>query len=201
MGHSAQFLGSNFFEVPFSFDFNTRSFTVTFWLFLNQDAGQEFADSSQWCPIFQKGKDSPLDNVFNRAPALYFNLKTRALRVFISTTNAGSMPMGETVDSMARIPVNRWTHIAIIREEKKVRIYVNGLLDAMGETEGLSIYNRDPLFIGGKGKFDPSCRQPFYIDDFKFYGRDLRIFEIESEASLGLSKISIYSQMELNFLL
>lgn len=43
---------------------------------------------------------------------------------------------------------NRWTHIAFIRSDKTITLYINGQMDGMNSTVGWSVNNEDPLFIG-----------------------------------------------------
>lgn len=59
---------------------------------------------------------------------MFFNRKDRALRIFLSTSD-GSHEEGEQLTSNARIPLEKWTHIAITRTDSLLNLYVNGILD------------------------------------------------------------------------
>jgi hypothetical protein len=48
---------------------------------------------------------------------------------------------GEETESSARLLRERWYHLSIVRDEKKLKLYVNGILDSMSITEGFTLTN------------------------------------------------------------
>ncbi len=107
-GYSAMFNGNNYLEIPHSDDFNSKVFSVTFWLYIIQGHGNAADDQLhkrvKWCPIFQKGKDDELEKVFLRAPGLFISGEDGSLKVVVSSTETGKFPEGEKTISNARIP-------------------------------------------------------------------------------------------------
>jgi hypothetical protein len=91
--------------------------------------------------------------------------------------------------SSARIPFHRWTHIGLVRSDKKLKLYINGILDAVNATEGWSAPNDMPLFVGNTPWHKDDCNVPSYIDELRYYKRELRDHEIEAEASPALGGI------------
>ena len=55
---------------------------------------------------------------------------------------------GEFIVSNARMTLHKWTHIAVVRFEKTIRLYVNGILDAVNITSGYSRPNTGVFYIG-----------------------------------------------------
>ena len=185
-GASALF-NSDYMEVPDAPDLDVRLFTVTTWVYMYRDA--DAGDSFRWCPILQKGRDDPSGAVYNRSPALFYDRRDRGLRAFVLTTSADAYPQGEFVDSNARLPYQRWTHIAVVRGERRIRLYINGIIDAMNTTEGFTFTNSDSFFIGGAPGYTENCPVRHLQDELRFYSRELTEEEIEAEASGALGEL------------
>ena len=190
-GASAQFSGSNFVEIPDAADLDSRIFTLTTWLFLYRNAEVEGGVSTgfRWCPILQKGLDDPTNRVFARAPALFVDRRDRGLRAYVSTTASDTFQQGEFVESNARIPYQRWTHLAIVRGERRIRLYVNGIIDSLNTTEGFTSTNTGSLYIGNTPGNTETCQVAHLQDEVRLYSRELTEEEIEAEASGALGEI------------
>ena len=132
-GNSASFTGQNYLEVSHSDSFDSKIFSMTFWVFIQKDSS---TSGDRWCPIVQKGKDEESDVVYERAPAVYYDRQDKFLKVYISTDEVVNFPQGEYVLSNARIPYYRWHHIGIVRTQSRIRLYVNGIIDAVNSTDG-----------------------------------------------------------------
>ena len=143
----------------------------------------------KWCPIFQKGKDDDLEKVWLRAPGLFISGEDGSLKVVVSSTETGKFPEGEKTISNARIPQGRWTHLAIVRDEKKIKLYVNGILDSIAPTEGFTLSNEHNLYLGGTPWHEGDCSVPMLLDEFRFYDKVIHEYEIEAEASPALGGI------------
>lgn len=96
---------------------------------------------------------------------------------------------GENLFSNARLSYQRWHHIALTVSENKMKLYVNGILDAVNITEGRMMINEMSLFIGGTPWHREDCNLPSYIDELRFYNRKLNEEEIEAEAAPALGGI------------
>lgn len=71
--------------------------------------------------------------------------------------------------------------------ERKVKLYVNGILDAADATDDTSVSNDSPLYIGGKEAYEDECGLTWLVDNFQFFNRELEKEEVQAEAypSLG----------------
>eukprot|EP00742_Colponemidia_sp_Colp-10_P000203 GILJ01000231.1.p1 GENE.GILJ01000231.1~~GILJ01000231.1.p1 ORF type:complete len:402 (-),score=42.09 GILJ01000231.1:91-1296(-) len=190
-GASAMFNGFDWVEVPHSTDFYSREFSVTFWMYLMKDAssGPRSGKGLRWCPLVQKGVDDNQKKTYDRSPAIFFDRRERALKAFVTTTENQDFPQGEFALSNARIPYQRWTHIAVVRLDKKIRLYVNGILDVSNITMGFTSPNSMPLYIGNTPWHKDDCNIPSLIDEFRFYKRPLTRDEIQAEAAPALGGI------------
>lgn len=54
----------------------------------------------------------------------------------------------ERLTSKEPIQVNRWTHVGLISEHNKLRLYFNGALDSQRTSTGALRANRHPLYVG-----------------------------------------------------
>lgn len=160
-------------------------------MFLNVDsaAAEEESTQMRWCPVLQKGLDDPENGDYKRTPGVFLDRLDRLLRVFVSTSEDTAFPMGEHVESNARIPIRRWTHLTVIRTEHRIRLYVNGILDAVNATEGTTETNDDAFYIGNTPSHLEDCNAPLFLDEVKFFNRELTQGEIEGEAAGALGSI------------
>jgi hypothetical protein len=187
-GASSRFQGSSLIEVPSSASLSSKVFSLTFFLFLEQEETIN-QTGLRWCPILQKGDDDEGAKQFQRTPAVLLDRELRKIRVYVSTSQNEDYPEGEFIESIARIPYERWTHVAIIRGTKSLTLYVNGLLDTKNTTEGMTDPNSAPLYFGGTpGKIE-ECPVPFLLDEVRYYSRELKEQEIFSEAQSTLGQI------------
>jgi hypothetical protein len=93
---------------------------------------------------------------------------------------------GEIVESVARIPYNKWTHVALIKHENRVKLYFNGILDSNVLTEGEGIANDSPLYIGNHPDYVSECEVSGYVDELKFFSRAISEGEVQAEGSAAL---------------
>ena len=188
-GYSGSY-SSSYSEIPHSSSFSSKTFTLTFWLFMHKDP----ADTGhRWCPIIQKGTDDESNLIYDRSPAVYYDREDKFLKVYVSTDEIVNFPQGEFVVSNARIPYYRWSHIAVVRTQSRIRLYVNGIIDAVNATEGWTEPNEDPWYLGGTPWTTGDCPISMYIDEVRFFdGRELLEEEVEAEAFGALGSIEAY---------
>jgi len=109
--------------------------------------------------------------------------------VFVSTTADQTYPEGEYLISNSIIPYERWTHVGIIRLDKRLRLYINGIMDSVNTTAGSSVTNQQPLYLGGAPWTQDECSVPLFLDNFRFYTRELSDNEIQAEAAPALGYV------------
>jgi len=163
-GASAAFDGRDYGVVRSTASMETESFTFAMWLYLLEDS------IGYWRVIAKKGA-----NADELLPALLLWPDERRLQVRVSPR----ADVGDGVlDSKGTVPLRRWTHIAVTCAGGGVlRLYINGIKD--GEVvldtprslgSGELYLGRDPWHSGTKA----------YMDDFRWYNRDLHIGEIHA---------------------
>eukprot|EP00753_Platysulcus_tardus_P015066 PLAT4752.1.p2 GENE.PLAT4752.1~~PLAT4752.1.p2 ORF type:complete len:388 (+),score=184.41 PLAT4752.1:30-1166(+) len=182
-GASAAFNGFDWVEVPHSASFTSRVFSASFWIYLARDPTVSLGKGLRWCPLLHKGAASD-----EMAPALMLDRRDGQLK-FVVSTDSGEYPEGEYALSTARLPVQRWTHVALVRLPHKLRLYVNGILDAVNTTFSDPCTNRGSLFLGGVPWHRDDCNIASFIDEAKFYSRPLTRDEIQAEASPALGGV------------
>ena len=180
-GSSSRFAGSSYITIPNSSSLTSEVFSITFWLYLEQEDTIN-QTGLKWCPILQKGNDDESSSVYERTPAIFINREDRSLQVFVTTTESSEFVEGESVISNARIPYNRWTHVAVLRSTQKIKLYVNGILDNYNSTQGWTETNESPLYVGNTPSKVESCPVPFLIDELKFYNDEIAESVVWSEA-------------------
>ena len=76
-----------------------------------------------------------------------------------------------------------------MRVSKKIKLYLNGILDAVNVTAGWNVPNEMSFYIGATPWTLDECHVPCYIDELRFYSKELLPFEIEAEASPALGGV------------
>ena len=54
----------------------------------------------------------------------------------------------ETMTSVAAIPLHTWTHIAVVVEQKKIKLFINGVVDSQAATKGNARAVMYPIVVG-----------------------------------------------------
>jgi len=152
----------------------TPCFTVAFWIYLLEDS------IGTWRTLFNRaaGPDQ-------LTPALLLWPDERRLHLRIAPRadwNQGSL------DSVGHLPLRRWTHLAVACTGSVLRLYINGIKDGEVILEGPQAENlqgdlylgRDPWRAGTKS----------YIDDFRWYTRELAQGEIRALTFPSITGVS-----------
>ena len=190
--YSANIGQGNYITIPNSEDFNSRVFSITFWVFFIRDnlEDPESIQGLRMCPLLYKGNEDKAKNENARAPAILLDRKERTIKVTVSTTANDTTTEGESITSNSRLPFNRWVHIGVVRLDKKIRLYVNGILDSVLQTLGSTLSNDYPLYVGNTPWTEEECTISAYVDELRYYVRDLVEQEIEAEASPALGNMN-----------
>jgi hypothetical protein len=174
IGQSAHFDGTSMIEIPHTDKLtDTKDFCLTMWVYLLTDS------TGQWRTLVHKGERD-----HERTPTIFLEPQTRGIEFFVSTTD-DSQAAGERVWSNTFLPMRRWTHIAACAEDRNLRLYINGILDAENTTVGTPIMNAGPMYIGND-PWRPSGGTNGYVDEVKYYSRLLMTDEIQAEAATAL---------------
>ena len=113
-------------------------FSITFWLYLSQDS------TGKRRTILTRGYKN------ERWPVILLR-DDRRLEVSFGTPQSGITNMGDLTEKLTSkdvTPLNKWTHIGLVSEANKLRLYLNGALDSPRNTGVPQRANRHPLYIG-----------------------------------------------------
>jgi len=180
-GSSGFFSSGDYIQIPASPAFKSTDFTVTFWLFVVQD----FFTSSKgirYCPLVQRGNDDLFAKTYQRSPAIYYDRKDKNLKVLVKTANEEA-PQGEFVITNARVGSQRWLHIAVVKLDTKLKVYVNGILDSQILLKSSVEQINSPLYIGNVPWLKDQCDFPFLVDEMRYYNIAVEEDRIQAEAS------------------
>ena len=142
--------------------FGGKDFSVAFWMNLKQ------SHTGQWRSIMHKGA-SGRDRTF----AMWMRPNDNKLHYRISTTASWN----EGGDSKSAIPLNKWTHVAYIKQGNQLKLYINGQLDQTVNLRGRVLSNNANLYLGDNPWSPPAVGS---MDDVRLYGRALSANEVST---------------------
>ena len=120
--------------------------------------------------------DSSLSAADQRAPII--RMDRFYLQVFENNRLAvywyGKSPAGYHFSSANSIPMNKWTHVAVVWNSSGVRFYINGKLDTSVSTSGTA----ESTNWVNVGQEDSSRRYNGMIDDVRVWNKTRTIEEI-----------------------
>jgi len=175
--------------VPDSKAFQSTDFSYSFWIYVLKDPDGQAQEAPRWCPLLRKGIYVTEVEKFANGPALFFSRNTGHLRASM-TSSSTRLGDGEFVESNARLARNQWLHLAVVHHgpsaggaRPRLLLYVNGILDARLEMEGMPEANEYPLYVGGDPFTGKDCSFELYMDDLRFYTRAVSPHELQAEAA------------------
>lgn len=177
-GTSINFKGENFIRFEGTSSINNAfatEFSVSFWIFVN-NFGTLANDK---CDIMAKGDG---------------NYQSFKLTVDIGMHNLIFVSESEdegpvTLVSNAKLLLNRWTHVTLLRSNNLLILYVNGNLDSVNKAQPGKQSAGKPLFVGRMPWQDAiggGCNMNFYFDELKVWDKVIEEAYIEAESGLSL---------------
>lgn len=155
-------------EAPHSASINLGIYTYEFWIRPRTPA------SGDWSQILRKG----LTNLGERQPGLWFHPGSLHLH-FASSIGATNQVW---LNTQTALPVNEWSHVAIVQGQNLRRIYINGKLDAESTIAFTPYLNDKPLRVGRSGDYTSTVL--FDIDELRIYKTVLPAEAIARHAQL-----------------
>lgn len=183
-GSSAKFSGGEYIYIPHNEKFNSENFTITFWLYLldeNNDDGEDI------CPILYKGSENELVN----GPSILLDRDTKKLKIKFDTNSNKVLEL----NSLSRITPKKWYHISLILSKNKnsLELILNGIPDSSLDFGSKIVkFNKEPFYIGNTPDHLQDCHMKYYIDELRFYNKELELDYIQAEASIILGGIEPY---------
>lgn len=231
-GSSALFVNGDYLEVPHTKAFESKDFSITFWMLYVQDYFTE-NNGIRFCPLLQKGKDDLESKTFERFPSIYLDRKNKNLKINVkinqqkknnNSTNSNNstnndnennedeedeeeeeennnnsnsteiknkenLEEGKSLISNSKIQKQKWLHISLIKKHKKLKLFINGILDSELKISQEILNNKDSLYIGGTPWLKKDCQFPFIIDELRYYNKGISESLIKSEAAPALGGI------------
>lgn len=114
-----------------------RDFSLSFWI-RPEDYG-----AGEWRGVVFKGDES--GGLLLRTPGIWLHPSQNRIHFCISTAFSGN----ERGDSNALLPIDAWTHVAYVKIGRRLRLYLNGLLDKEVVLNSADIlHSQNPLYLG-----------------------------------------------------
>ncbi len=85
--------------------------------------------------------------------------------------------------STGQVPLNVWTHVAIVRTGATLSFYLNGALSSSTSPMDTSPFRNgtNSLRVGGQGRGGANRYFPGRIDEVRIYNRALTVVELQTD--------------------
>lgn len=150
-------------------------FTWSVWIYIDD---LEYL-KGKYRHIFHKGNNELSENGLNfpnNAPGLYLAPNTNALVILMNTYNE----INEEV-VINDVPLNKWVNVIIKCEDKKLNVYINGVIARSIRLVGVPKQNYGDVFVAMNGGFSG------YISNLWYYDYALGVGEIQNISANGPS--------------
>jgi hypothetical protein len=127
-------------------------FSYSFWLHIN-DWTTKFG---KWKHILHKGNSSAMPL---QAPGFWLYPKENKMAINMNTYYS----VKESCD-IDNIPLNKWVHIVMVLINKKIDVYVNGIIRKRCELKGIPKTNYGDIYINQWGGFGGMMSQVRYFN-------------------------------------
>jgi hypothetical protein len=109
-------------------------FSITFWLYLTQDS------TGKYRTILTRGHKA------ERWPVVMLRDVDRRLEVGFGLSSMSTLC--ERLTSKDPVPLHKWTHVCLVSEGSKLRLYINGTLDYQRSNMGVPKECKHSLYVG-----------------------------------------------------
>merc|ERR1711865_950649 len=127
----------------------------------------------------QYGKGNSMSD---HTPEIMLWPKERRIHARVST----DMNINEGLDSVTKLKLKRWTHVAYMYEGKLLSLFINGVKDSEVILKGTPLANNGTISIG---KDTHHAGTKCFMDDFKWYSRALDDKDIRMMADGSLPAV------------
>ncbi|KAK3236713.1 hypothetical protein CYMTET_53159 [Cymbomonas tetramitiformis] len=127
-------LDSGQVQSPFPLEHAAGDFSISLWLRVSEPP------TGAWRTLLFKG----MDKEHTRTPAAFLAPDSMRVALCVSTVDYWN----DCLRSQSELPVGQWVHLALVRSDRCSRIYLNGVLDADRMSDGPTLLNHYPLYVG-----------------------------------------------------
>jgi len=158
----------------------TPGVTATFeaWVFMTSAPTDLGSILNKWS---QSAEDEYLFGVLPDR-RVYFTWKTTA------ATGWGTPSFNEVI-STGQIPLNVWTHVAVVRNGATLSFYVNGALSSSSAVMDTNPFRNgtNALRVGGQDRGGANRYFPGRIDEVRIYNRALTMVELQTDMNTPIA--------------
>jgi hypothetical protein len=96
------------------------------------------------------------------------NEHTRKVKGYVSLKDNEKFKGGIFTETIGRVPLQRWTHIAFTMSPEKISIFINGIRDGLQMVQNRPFQsNTEDLYIGGSPSYSKTCKLQFFLKNYK----------------------------------
>ncbi|MEM6800356.1 MAG: LamG-like jellyroll fold domain-containing protein [Bacteroidota bacterium] len=153
-----------------------QDFSVAFWMNLQEGF------NGSWRSILNKG-------ALNSQRTFTLRMRPNDNKMLIAASTRASS--AEEYTSSMDIPLEKWAHIAYLKEADSLKLYINGYLDGQITLQGESVSNDAALFFGANRYFTTAVSK---LDDVRLYGYPLspsEIFDLAIDRPCNLENVAL----------
>jgi Tc toxin complex TcA C-terminal TcB-binding domain/Concanavalin A-like lectin/glucanases superfamily len=153
---------------------DNADFSLSFWIYLDSDG------SGNWRSVLYKGHEvdpNPSVENSNRTFAIFLYPDSNALHYRIGTVKNWN----EGGDSIQKVSINQWTHIAYVKRGRELELSINGKKDSSVLLSGNVVATSDNLYMG-KTPYPYGNGFNGALDDVKIYNFALSAEDIQEIA-------------------
>lgn len=149
---------------PLVEEFNVEDFSVSFYFKSTGSSGTQYL-------LSKRRTDCAGDFAF----FIRYRPSTRTVNAVLTETPNKSISLTQQLDAD-----KCWQHVALVRDDNRIKLYINGLLAQEDRTVGRINIENDGDLILGNSECLGTNEAPFQglIDDLRFYNRTLRAEEV-----------------------
>lgn len=151
-------------------------FTWSVWILIDPSSTSQ-VNNNQYKHVFHKGNSSIAEtglNFPNNAPGVYIAPRTNAIVVIMNTYDS----INEEV-VIPGIPMNKWVNVIIRCTNRKLDVYINGIIAKSEILHGIPKQNYGDVYVAMNGGFNGNIADLFYYD------HALGIYAIQEIANSG----------------
>ena len=157
----------NYIPMKRSQDEEGIEFSYDFWILVESYEYKK----GEWKHVFHKGNSTSMPT---RAPGVYLHPNKNSMRIYMNTLDD---PF-EHVD-IDNLPLRKWVHVAVVLENKDLKVYINNQLKKSLKLSSLPRQNYGNFWMNINGGFEG------YLSNVRYYSYAIDFNEIDNNVRKG----------------